>query len=448
MFLFSLQYRMNLLNWMRVYDPARQVFQIEDRYDSVQPHYYHLILYVAHLGLDDLMAWVLSDAGDKAREIRHGLTDALAYAVVRDNEKMVRLLADKIHHFSLHSLNSALIYAARKDDADLFQWLVENCHDESDMMKITFTDAVKTAWKYGNVKVLEYLEEADVNITEESFDSPGETSHIDEKFAWLERQYRTDINLDSILLQAVSMGSISTAGLAIKRGADVNGSNESDKQTPLALALQVDMVKLLLSRGAQADKYSPAGTPLQLACSEGHWAIVELLLERGAEINVKASTYRSVGTAVEAIVNSIRGRGRWTSDTCSLEAVNFACRLIGKGTRVVSGGELMTKLLHLACHPDQWTGEVSVLHAQYLLYQGANINATLKGKTILHWAVEFYQLHPELVRWLLENGAEGNLVHESQTPLGRVVARTSRASILMDDDPADVKAVLPPSTTA
>lgn len=72
-------------------------------------------------------------------------------------------------------------------------------------------------------------------------------------------------------------------------------SNSQDRHLALALAAQfgnVEIVRLLLDAGEDPDRYNPPGghshsTPLHQAAGFGHDAVVRLLVERGARLDLK-----------------------------------------------------------------------------------------------------------------------------------------------------------------
>jgi ankyrin repeat protein len=77
------------------------------------------------------------------------------------------------------------------------------------------------------------------------------------------------------------------------------GAGPEDRHRALALSSQhghVDIVRLLLDAGEDPDRYNPDGnhghsTPLHQAIAAGHDAVVRLLVERGARLDIKDTIY-------------------------------------------------------------------------------------------------------------------------------------------------------------
>jgi ankyrin repeat protein len=96
----------------------------------------------------------------------------------------------------------------------------------------------------------------------------------------------------------------------------------------LALAAQhgrVEIVRLLLDAGVDPNRYNPEGfhshgTPLHHAAGAGHDAVVRLLVERGARLDIKDTIYQAtpLGWAMHAgqtkIQNYLRAQGAKTSE--------------------------------------------------------------------------------------------------------------------------------------
>jgi ankyrin repeat protein len=91
---------------------------------------------------------------------------------------------------------------------------------------------------------------------------------------------------------AALYGRESVVRLLLERGADPGGAGHiSPFATPLhtaAAANQLEIARLLIEKGAPIDARQQGGyTPLMIACVQGHRAIVDLLLQAGANSGLK-----------------------------------------------------------------------------------------------------------------------------------------------------------------
>ncbi len=113
-----------------------------------------------------------------------------------------------------------------------------------------------------------------------------------------------NIHGESPLMMAALQGHIEAARLLIERGADVNKTGWA----PLHYAASKDqpaqeqMVALLLEQNAYIDAASPNGTtPLMMAAQYGSMAVLQLLLDEGADPLLKNQLgLRAVDFAVRA----------------------------------------------------------------------------------------------------------------------------------------------------
>jgi len=123
----------------------------------------------------------------------------------------------------------------------------------------------------------------------------------------------------SPLMTALAFGYRSAAEALVRRGARVNTAaaaaglgrladaaqllamaSSDDRHRALALAAQhghVEIVRLLLDAGEDPNRYNPKGnhghsTPLHQAVWSGHDAVVWLLVERGARLDIRDSIYQ------------------------------------------------------------------------------------------------------------------------------------------------------------
>jgi hypothetical protein len=122
----------------------------------------------------------------------------------------------------------------------------------------------------------------------------------------------------SPLMTALAFGYTDTAAALARRGATVDtvaaaaglgrladvhrllpGATREDRHRAMALAAQhghADVVRVLLDAGEDPDRYNPEGnhghsTPLHQAVLAGRDAVVRLLVERGARLDLRDTTY-------------------------------------------------------------------------------------------------------------------------------------------------------------
>lgn len=114
-----------------------------------------------------------------------------------------------------------------------------------------------------------------------------------EKKANVEHRAKTGL---TPLMEAASGGYVEVGRVLLDYGADVNAPPvPSSRDTALTIASDkghVDFVELLLQRGAQADvKNKKGNSPLWLSANGGHLEVVELLYKAKADIDSQVNSY-------------------------------------------------------------------------------------------------------------------------------------------------------------
>ena len=164
------------------------------------------------------------------------------------------------------------------------------------------------ACRQGHIDVARYLLDQDANI-----DAPTEINS-DSALTWactlgneaivellLER--RSDVehrNKDgcTALIMAAFAGHVKVAAMLLDHGAKTNVESDSNKDSPLTFACQnghCDVVELLLKRNANIEYRNKEGlTPLMLAALRGHTDVVQKLLERKAKVNVPSGSSNDI----------------------------------------------------------------------------------------------------------------------------------------------------------
>jgi ankyrin repeat protein len=179
-------------------------------------------------------------------------------------------------------------------------------------------------------------------------------------------------SLDTALQAASRSGQEKVVQILLDKGADVNAQSGS-----LDTALQPTSWSMRVSKGS-------FGTALQEASSGGHEKLVQILLDKGADMNAQ---HGSLGTALQA---ASRGGHE-----------KVVQMLLDKGADVNAQGGLFNTALQAA----SWGGHEKVV--QTLLDKGADVNAlSVSRGTALQAASE--EGHEKVVQILLEKGADVN----------------------------------------
>ena len=94
---------------------------------------------------------------------------------------------------------------------------------------------------------------------------------------------------DPLLVIATKLEDEAMVKLLLAHGADINRTNKNHKSDPAlywAARSASLLTKLLLDNGSDVNLKSFPGTALSVACEEGHQWVVQLLLERGVQVNI------------------------------------------------------------------------------------------------------------------------------------------------------------------
>ncbi len=194
--------------------------------------------------------------------------------------------------------------------------------------------------------------------------------------------------------------------LLVNNGADVN-ARSADGRTPLLIATGYygadETIKLLLEHGAdpsiKAPSYRGPVTPLRQAADRGDHAVLNMLLERGADVK-SAGPFPLVG-ALNA-----------TSDAC-----------IERLTRS-AGAELWRPALLFIAPPFGEPGVFSDSRTvKLLINRGADVKAGDRaGHTLLMLAAHLDSMPVDTVKTLIAHGAEVNV----KTPAGKTALDFAR----------------------
>ena len=221
---------------------------------------------------------------------------------------------------------------------------------------------------------------------------------------------------------AVAFDRIKLAKMLIAKGADINAQSTPDIDwdvsksiwtyklrgflpgnsmgtTPLFFARSPEMAKLLIAKGANVNAKNKNGiTPLHTARSK---EIAQILLAVGAKINIKEDNARN-GKGTPLLHNAAK-----------IGFKELVQQLLNNGANIVIRDSKKRTPLHYAA-----TKEI----AAWLML---DINARDEyGNTPLHLAVQ--DNRPEIVSFLIANGAKINVKNNENTPLYETNRKTHR----------------------
>ena len=219
------------------------------------------------------------------------------------------------------------------------------------------------------------------------------------------------------LMSAINAENEAMALLLLEMGADVN--SEYRGAYPLHKASMFGLeavVRLLLEKGAEVDiRSNEDETPLQVAANFGHGTILRVLLENGADINVKGL------------------HGTSALQTAVGKCDESAARLLLENGANVNGGDFFETPLQVATR----RGYESMV--RLLLENGAEVNTYSFDETPLQVATS--KGDESVVRLLLENGADVNAEGPYGTPLQVAISNEDESVVqLLLENGADVNA--------
>jgi ankyrin repeat protein len=216
--------------------------------------------------------------------------------------------------------------------------------------------------------------------------------------------------LNEGLIQAAAAGNAAAVEELLQQGADINAQGRFGN-TPLMMAVQsdkVDMVKLLLKKGADPDGLG--GAALLTAIDGDNLEIVKLLLEGGANTDVAENdgttpltkaVQRNHTAMVKLLLEKGANPNTWSPPlyfAAGQGDVEVVRLLLDHGADINETNANQTTALHQAT----LNGRAAVV--KLLIERGAKIEAKDQfGATPLHEAAHWGQ--PEAARELLDRGA-------------------------------------------
>ena len=215
---------------------------------------------------------------------------------------------------------------------------------------------------------------------------------------------------NSNLLKAVTGGDVQNARTLIGNGADINyiGFINHKKKTALQIAVENHdkaMVLVLINRGANVNLNNTDKSVLQIAVENNSKEIVSLLLEKGANVNYVYDGKVALDfTRDDEIIAILKNHGSKTKaeiDEAARESAEQAKK------QYMMNEDLLTAIQK---HDRD--------RVESLISQGADVNyATSQGNTPLTFAVSGNDL--EIIKFLLKNGADPR--KENYVPSGGAI---------------------------
>lgn len=237
---------------------------------------------------------------------------------------------------------------------------------------------------------------------------------------------------------AASRGHLKMATLLLNHGASIDTVDQR-KMTPLMLATttspnnapRLDLIKLLLEKGAKINTQTDAGSALHTACRSGSIETINFLLERGADPALRdkqgetplqaciASSYRFGRENAELPIDKLLAKGV-DINTANQNGMTMLDSAIQSNNR-----KLVEKLLSLgadANHSDR-NGITTLMRAvnnkeffDLLISKGADINQGGASGSALHMALRSGSMQTALL--LLDKGANATVMDgQGNTPL-------------------------------
>jgi ankyrin repeat protein len=237
---------------------------------------------------------------------------------------------------------------------------------------------------------------------------------------------------------AAAAGRVGVVEYLLAHGANVNASHDDDGSTPLHWAAgngHSDVAEVLLAHGANVnaeDLFHDRETPLASAVrTKGHKDLVEVLLAHGAAVDPKTSPYQLIASP-GGVVGYVGGETPLDSavDNGDKDVVQL---LLNKGANVNHQSFDGTRPLHRAAH----SGDKDLV--ELLLAHGAEVNGRGRDNlTPLHMVAisgAAITARKAVLTLLAAHGAEVNaLSDEGETPLHLVQRNYLRGSTVADKE--------------
>ncbi|KAF6819564.1 multiple ankyrin repeats single kh domain-containing protein [Colletotrichum sojae] len=303
-------------------------------------------------------------------------------------EYLTKTYADKLPP---KEFDKAFVKAAVAGRVDVFNKLMTYPHSRE-----CFQDALDAATEEENWDVIMILLEQRLDLDCNGLFHQAATTaeHQDKVLEAVWKYTKGNVSketLNNSLYEATDLEKESTVRLLLESfGVDPNATGEEFGTALTAAAYDgtLDIVNLLLDKGA--DINSPDGWALQAAAAEGHYDVVKELIDRGADINSFAENENfPQGTALQA--------------ACESGKVEIVTLLIEQGASPDLGaGEDTCPIMAAATRGEQTILELLVNAKAEVNVFGGWDNSTVLIRAVVNLPVEALQV-------LLDAGADINL---------------------------------------
>ena len=371
-----------------------------------------VLLAASSRGYDEVVQMLLENGADvNAQGGLYG--NALIEASSMGYDKIVQMLlengADVNAQDEGGNYKSALIAASSRGYDEVVQMLLENGADVNAQGGL-YGNALIIASSLGYNKIVQMLLENGANVDAQ------------------------DGLYGNALIIASSMGYDEIVQMLLENGADVNAQLNSSPENALLAAIEgdnEDIARLLIENGADITGRARNGngtvpSPLEAASYRGFQRVVELILDKGVNVEVQGEDYsRALAEAAregqQEICQILLGKRAVINAQVMTAARN------GRSIEILQilldhGGDLGDLSLQDAqgralCH-DASVGHSTIKSFEILLKLGSDLRVTDKqGRTCLHHAASS-EYSKNIVIWLLKEGFDPNLPdRDGWTPL-------------------------------
>ncbi|KAJ7706667.1 ankyrin repeat-containing domain protein [Mycena rosella] len=180
-------------------------------------------------------------------------------------------------------------------------------------------------------------------------------------------------------------GDLESARLLIEHSAEVNirGGKYQTALIAAAWCGHLELIRMLIENGADVNAHAGAGTALYWASYSGHLESARLLIQHSADVNLRGGKYHT-----PLIAASTRGH------------TELICMLIENGADVNAHADAGTALYWASYNGDLASAHLLIQHSAGIDIVGGAYHTAIGAASA--------EQHPDVVQFLLENGADVN----------------------------------------